>query len=607
MKNFCKNTINVLVVSAVLSVLGMIGPMAANAATSPGLGAAATYSILAGQQVTNTGATTIGGDVGISPGASFPNTTGWGTVTLGGTLHDSDTAAASAQADENAVFTTAINQGCDTTYVGAFKELSGLNLTPGVYCADSFHLTGGTLTLTGTASDVWIFKSAADVVVSGGVAAKVVFVGGGSPCNLWWRAVSSASLDANSTFAGNILADTGITFAAGSSLTGRAFARTASVTLSSNSIAGGCAVGATKTYGSVGTIDVVKTVINDNGGTKKISDFPLFVNGTPVVSGYANQFASGASYKITETSDSNYAPTFSGDCNASGMLNLNHAGDNMVCLISNNDIGAPAVPPVPPLIDVVKVPSPLALPAGPGTVTYAYTLKNIGTISVTDVTMVDDSCSAMTFVSGDTNGDKKLDVSETWTYRCSTTLSATHTNTVVATGWANGISATDIANATVVVGLPVVPPLIHVTKVPSPLTLLAKGGMVTYTEKITNPGTVALSNVTLTDDKCSPMKFISGDTNGDGKLDSTETWTYTCRTNLTKTTTNTALATGEANGLTVRDFAVATVVVAAAVPALPNTGYAPESAGTLLNIVVAVGVLSLISTLVVLVIKKRSI
>ena len=71
------------------------------------------------------------------------------------------------------------------------------------------------------------------------------------------------------------------------------------------------------------------------------------------------------------------------------------------------------------------------------------------------------------------------------------------------------------------------------------------------------------------------MQFISGDTNSDSKLDPNETWTYTCKSNLTKTTTNTVTASGEANGLTVRDFALATVVVATAVPALPKTGFAP--------------------------------
>lgn len=280
----------------------------------------------------------------------------------------------------------------------------------------------------------------------------------------------------------------------------------------------------------------------------------------------------GHVFTITETSNPAYARTFSGDCSSVGTLNAN-PGDNRFCVVTNNDIGAPVViPPVPPLIDVVKVPSPLALPDGPGTVLYTYTLKNIGTVPVSNVTMVGDTCSPITRISGDTDNDNILDLTETWVHTCSTTLLATHTNNVVATGWANGLSAVDIASATVVVGVPVIPPLIHVTKVPNPLALQAGGGLVTYTEKITNPGTVPLNNVTLVDDKCAPMRIISGDTNLDDKLDPTETWTFTCQSNLTQTTTNTAVATGTANGLTVRDFAIATVVVADIIPLLPNTG-----------------------------------
>jgi uncharacterized repeat protein (TIGR01451 family) len=184
-------------------------------------------------------------------------------------------------------------------------------------------------------------------------------------------------------------------------------------------------------------------------------------------------------------------------------------------------------------------------------------------------------------------------------------ISETHTNTVVATGWANGISAVDIASATVVVGAEV-PPLIHVTKIPNPLTLPVGGGTVTYTKKVTNPGTVALSNVKVTDDKCSQVRYISGDTNSDSKLDPTETWIYTCRTNLTKTTTNTVTASGEANGFRVRDVAVAHVVVATAIPKLPNTGVAPMG-----NVpawpFVAVGILLLVSASMVMVLKKRRI
>ena len=339
-----------------------------------------------------------------------------------------------------------------------------------------------------------------------------------------------------------------------------------------------------------GTINVVKTVINDNGGTKVVSDFPLFVNDTKVISGETNQFTAPVyGYTITETKNSNYTETFSGDCDATGHLNLN-PGESKTCIITNDDIGTPAaIAAVPPLIDVVKVPSPLALPKGPGPVTYTYTLKNIGTVPVTNVTMVGDTCRPINLISGDVNNDSKLDVNETWVYRCSTVLNETHTNTVVATGWANGLSATDIANATVVVGAPVVAPLIHVTKVPSTLTLRAAGGMVTYTEKVTNPGGVALSNVKLTDNRCADTSYVSGDTNKDSKLGTDETWVYSCTMELTRTTTNIAIASGEANGLTVRDFALATVVVAS--PALPDTGVAPvDNGGVPWRIIFPVGI-----------------
>ena len=330
---------------------------------------------------------------------------------------------------------------------------------------------------------------------------------------------------------------------------------------------------------------VNKTVINDNGRTNVISDFPLFIDGAGVTSGVATTTTVG-SHTVSETSNSNYTSSIGGDCAADGTITL-ALGDIKTCTITNNDIapsgggggGSSYTPPVPPLIDVVKVPSPLALPNGPGTVEYTYTLSNIGTVSVSDITMVGDTCSPIALISGDTDGDNRLDVNETWVYTCSTTLTETHTNIITATGWANGISATDIANATVVVGIPVVPPLIHVTKVPNPLVLSAGEGMVTYTNKVTNPGTEPLSNVQLTDDKCDPVNYISGDANSDSKLDTTETWTYTCQTNLTETTVNTITASGEANGLRARDYAIATVVVSdvaptpsTVVPKLPNTG-----------------------------------
>ena len=202
------------------------------AATPPTLGNAGSFAVLAGSEVTNTGLTTIAGDVGISPGiGSFPHYHDNGTVTfIGGAVHDADVTAQNAQADKNAAF-GALDQTCDFPFAGT-KELAGLTLVPGVYCASSFHLTNGTLTLSGTASDTWIFKSGSDLIITGGAAARVV-----SPsCSVWWRVVSTATFDAGSSLTGNILADTSITLAAGASLNGKALARTAEVTLSSNTI-----------------------------------------------------------------------------------------------------------------------------------------------------------------------------------------------------------------------------------------------------------------------------------------------------------------------------------------------------------------------------------
>lgn len=366
-------------------------------------------------------------------------------------------------------------------------------------------------------------------------------------------------------------------------------------------------------------LTLAKTILN--GGPLSYTDFPLTatdtinplnfitgINGAGTVTGAT---VPAGSYTLTEPARNNYTAGLwictNGVVVASDPLILAD-GSTTTCRVINTYApvqhysGGSYTPPIPPLIDVVKVPSPLALPSGPGSVTYTYTLKNIGTVPVSNITMVDDSCSPVTLVSGDTNTDGKLDTNETWIYRCSTTLTKTHTNIVTTTGWANGISATDIANATVVVGASVVPPLIHVTKIPSPLALLSGAGNVIYTEKITNPGTVALNNIKLTDDKCSSLKYISGDLNKDSKLDTTETWVYTCQTRLTKTTTNTATATGEANGITAKDFAIATVVVST--PALPKTGFPPKTESIPWN-VIFLGVGVLVSSIVIL--KKRSI
>jgi hypothetical protein len=227
-----------------------------------------------------------------------------------------------------------------------------------------------------------------------------------------------------------------------------------------------------------------------------------------------------------------------------------------------------------PLINITKIPNPLALPSGQGSVTYTYNVTNEGKVAMGGVWVKDNKCADVKFISGDNNSDSKLDLDESWIYRCVKTVSKTETNTATAHGSANGWDGYDTANATVVVGVPLTPPLIHLVKKPNVFVLPAGGGAVTYTYTVTNPGTVPLNNVSIVDDKCTglPGRVVGhpGDLNKNNLLESNESWSFTCQTNITQTTTNIGTAQGHANGLTAIDFSPATVVVTA--PGLPNTG-----------------------------------
>lgn len=571
-----------IVVLTVFPALGLVLPATALAATTPSLGKATTYGVLGTTYTNPTGPTTITGDVGFTIGPAV--------APLGArTNYGSGVPYATAGTDQGTAWSNLNAQflaSCASLGGGAVNldnvagHVTGI-YTPGCYSSGGAMniTTGQTVTLQGAGT--YIFRPNGALTTE---ANTFVVLDGASACDVFWIPTAATTLGAVTAFKGTVIDDAGISIGNAVTWIGRAlsFASTvttpaldASITVPSTCATAPPAGGRGPRFG---TINVVKTIINDNGGTKTIADFPLFVNGTLVVSGVTNTFPAPAlAYTVTETSNVSYTQSFSGGCDSDGRIALS-PGDNRVCIITNNDIGAPAIPPVPPLIDVVKTANPLSLPNGPGPVTYTYTLRNIGTVPVTNITMVGDTCSPIILMSGDTNANATLEVNETWVHTCSTILPSTHTNTVVATGWANGISATDIASATVVVGLPSIPPIIHVVKVPNVFTLPAPGGAVTYTYTVTNPGIAPLSNVTITDNKCTglPGRVVGhpGDLNKNDLLESNESWIFTCRSNLVQTTTNTATASGEANGFTARDFALATVVVAS--PRFPNTGFPPE-------------------------------
>src|SRR5688572_2331270 len=415
-------------------LLVLIAPDGASAATTPTLGAAASYGILSSTYTNTSAGTTINGDIGFTTGPA---------VVPGGTHPNYGSGAPYAQAvtDQGTALSALASQPCTFTFGGGAIDLSTDTThgpigvyAPGVYCSAGAMDVGGPITLSGAGT--YIFRPGGALTSTAGA---VVTLTGASACDVFWTPTSATTLAANTTFAGTVISNAGITIGANTTWSGRSLAAGGTVTTDTTTLTvPTCTAPPTPGGSGQGTITVIKRVINDNGRSSVVGDFSLFINGSPVTSGVTNSFPAPASaYTVTETANANYAVSFSGDCDASGRLTLT-PGEQKVCIVTNNDIGAPVVvPPVPPLIDVVKVPSPLSLPSGPGQVTYTYTLRNIGTVPVTDVTMVGDTCAPIVRVSGDTDGDNQLDVPETWVHTCTTTLNATHTNTVVATGWAN--------------------------------------------------------------------------------------------------------------------------------------------------------------------------
>jgi len=204
---------------------------AVSAAIAPTvLGTAQSFAVLGGATVTNTGPTIItGANLGVSPGSAI---TGFppGIVTAPGTIHAADAVAAQAQSDVTTAYNTLAGQPCGTNLA---TELGGKTLTAGVYCQATAGLTG-TLTLDaqGNPSAVFVFKVASTLITASN--ASVVVINGGSACNVYWQIGSSATLGTNTAFVGNILALTSITVNTGTTVAGRALARTGAVTLDTN-------------------------------------------------------------------------------------------------------------------------------------------------------------------------------------------------------------------------------------------------------------------------------------------------------------------------------------------------------------------------------------
>jgi archaellum component FlaG (FlaF/FlaG flagellin family) len=233
------------------------------------------------------------------------------------------------------------------------------------------------------------------------------------------------------------------------------------------------------------------------------------------------------------------------------------------------DTASAEVRVIEPAIDLTKTVSESLVPAGT-TVSYEFLVTNAGTSPIpaddvlADTALLDLSapnipaCDSPTLIAKEGgNQDQFLDrvPAETWRYGCDAPITEPTTNVA----FVRAFGGTQFGLRLRVLDLDaafVQPfhPGIEVEKSAEPKTLLGPGE-VTYTYRVRNTGDVPLAGVKegITDDTCSPVTYVRGDTDGDNLLDTPtsifedsadEVWIFTCTTTLDETTTNTVVVPG---------------------------------------------------------------
>jgi hypothetical protein len=202
---------------------------AMGAAATVGLGSAASFSVLGGETITNTGPTTMFGDLGLSPGSSVT-----GAPHVLGQTHVDDAVAIGAK---NALTSAYNNAASRPSNGSAGTDLAGQTFLPGVRTASSsLLLSSGSVTLDaqGDPNAVFIFQIGSTLTT--GSSTRVLLVGGAQACNVFWQVGSSATLGTGTHFAGTIMASASISATTAATIHGRLLARTGAVTLDTNTI-----------------------------------------------------------------------------------------------------------------------------------------------------------------------------------------------------------------------------------------------------------------------------------------------------------------------------------------------------------------------------------
>ena len=226
MKQLRKNlleTASKLLLIALMGVFALCQVGVASAATTPSLGAAASFGILSSTYTNTVPGTTITGDLGYTTPPAV-------TPTVTGATHVADAIYSQAGTDQGSALSTGLApQACTFTFApGAIDLASDVThgpvgvYTPGVYCITGAASIGGGGTITLDGAGTYIFRMTGALNTSAN--SIVTLANGASACDVFWTPGGATTLGANSTFIGTDINDQGITVGSTVSWTGRALA-----------------------------------------------------------------------------------------------------------------------------------------------------------------------------------------------------------------------------------------------------------------------------------------------------------------------------------------------------------------------------------------------
>lgn len=214
---------------AALGLLVALPGSAQAAAVPVPLGTAGSFVVLAGAGITNTGPTTLHGDLGTFPTMTITGDSGANKLTVTGTNHNGDAVTQGAKTALVTAYNTTAGEGPTSPISG---DLTGKTLKRGVYNSASSILLTGALTLDG--SGPFIFQAGSTLTTGSG--SRINLINGARSCNVFWQIGSSATLGTGSKFVGTIMAMDSITATTGATVVGRLLARNGAVTLDTNTV-----------------------------------------------------------------------------------------------------------------------------------------------------------------------------------------------------------------------------------------------------------------------------------------------------------------------------------------------------------------------------------